>query len=110
MLCFCSNVCCLRAWRGDLGVDPSGRPPRLTTPTTMASVPPAQGGVQILGTVVDGHSVFAHGSSSERQDSPRAHDSGHVCVLQRARHVRGDPGCLVSVLFGTEDGLRDGFW
>ena len=56
--CLYSNVCCLHAWRGDLGVDPSGRLPRSTTPTTMATVPPAQGGIQILGTVVDGHPVF----------------------------------------------------
>ena len=37
------------SWRGDLGVDPSGRPPRSATPTLMAAVPPAQGGIQMLG-------------------------------------------------------------
>ena len=35
-------------WRGALGVDPC-RPPRSTTPTSMAPVPPAQGGIQVLG-------------------------------------------------------------
>ena len=49
--CLCSNVCCPHAWRGDLVVDPSGRPPRLTTPTTMVAEPPIQGGIQILGTL-----------------------------------------------------------
>ena len=38
--------------RGDLGVDPGDRPPRSTTHTLMAAVPPAQGGIQILGVAV----------------------------------------------------------
>ena len=55
-------------------------------------------------------SGYAHGISSEPQDQPRAHDAGHVCDIQRPRHVRGDPGCPVSVRFGTDDGPRDGSW
>ena len=51
------------SWRGDLGVDPSGRPPTSTSPTLMATA-------------------------------------------QLARHVHGDPDCLVSVRFG--DGFGDG--
>ena len=31
------------------------------------------------------------------------------CDVQRARHVRGDPVCLVPVFFGTHDGHRDVF-
>ena len=76
----------------------------------MATVPPAQGGIQILGTVVAEHPVVLTEALLNPQDSPRAHDAGHVCDFQRARHVRGDPGCLVSARFGTDDGLRDGFW
>ena len=76
----------------------------------MATVPPAQGGKQMLGNVVDEHPVLLTDCSSEPQDSPRAHDARHICDFQRARHVRGDPGYLVSVRFRTEDGLRDGFW
>ena len=50
--CLCSNVCCSPSRRGDLGVDPCGRPPRSTTYTLMAAVPPAQGGIQVLGVAV----------------------------------------------------------
>ena len=35
--------------RVDLGASPSGRPPGSHAPTLMAAVPPAQGGIQILG-------------------------------------------------------------
>ena len=35
--------------------------------------------------------VFAHESSLEPQGLPRAHDTGHVQEVQRARHVHGDP-------------------
>ena len=37
------------SWRGDLGASPSGRPPGSHAPTMMVAVPPAQGGIQILG-------------------------------------------------------------
>ena len=55
-------------------------------------------------------SRFAHGSSIETQGKPRAHDSNHVWDVQRARHVHGNPDCLVSVRFGTDDRHYDGFW
>ena len=71
------------SWRGDLGVDPGGRPPGSTAPTMMVAVPPAQGGIQILdivGIVTNWNDMeksritrsttnsgFAHGSSSEPQ-------------------------------------------
>ena len=42
----------LPAWRDDLGANPSGWPPGSHAPTTMAAEPPAQGGIQILGTIV----------------------------------------------------------
>ena len=36
--CFCSNVCCQSpSWRGDLGANPSGRPPRSHAPNMMAA-------------------------------------------------------------------------
>ena len=63
--CLCSNVCCPHAWRGDLGVDPSGRLPRTTTPTTMAAEPPAQGGIKILGTLVE-HGVVTNWNDTEK--------------------------------------------
>ena len=53
------------AWRGDLGVDPNGRPPRLTTPTTMAAEPPAQGGIKILGTLVE-HGILTNWRDTEK--------------------------------------------
>ena len=53
------------AWRGDLGVDPNGRPPRLTTPTRMAAEPPAQGGIKILGTLVE-HGILTNWSDTEK--------------------------------------------
>ena len=40
------------SWRGDLGASPSGRPPGSHAPTRMAAEPPAQGGIEILGTLV----------------------------------------------------------
>ena len=36
-----------------------------------------------------------------------AHDAEHVHDVQRARHVLGDPACLVLVFFGTRDGHRE---
>ena len=39
----------LPSWRGDLGASPCGRPLGSHAPTMMVSVPPAQGGIQILG-------------------------------------------------------------
>ena len=36
-------------------------------------------------------------------DNPESSDADHVCDVQRARHVRGDPACLVFVRFGTHD-------
>ena len=39
---------------------------------------------------------------------PRAHDADHVREVQRARHVRGDPGRFVSVCFKTHSGHRNG--
>ena len=39
------------AWRGDLGANPCGRPPGSHAPTMMVAEPPAQGGIQILGTL-----------------------------------------------------------
>ena len=44
--------------RVDLGASPGGRPPGSHAPTTMATVPPGQGGIQILGTIVDDHPVL----------------------------------------------------
>ena len=44
--------------RVDLGASPSWRPLGSHAPTMMVAEPPAQGGVQILGTVVDGHPVL----------------------------------------------------
>ena len=37
----------------------------------------------------------------------RAHDADLVRDVQRAHHVRGDPGCFVSARFETHDGYRD---
>ena len=52
---------CPHAWRGDLGVDASGRPPRLTTPTTVA----AEGGIKILGTLVE-HGILTNWNDTEK--------------------------------------------
>ena len=79
----------LPSWRADLGASFGGR-----APAVMAAEPPAQGGIQVLGTsvtkwddveMISCHVMYndlriapAHGSSSERQDEPSAHDADHV--------------------------------
>ena len=44
--------------RVDFGASPSVRPPGSHAPTMMVAEPPAQGGIQILGTVVEEHPVL----------------------------------------------------
>ena len=50
---------------------------------------------------VRGTSCFAHGSFSEPQGLPRAHDAHQLSDVQRARHVFGDPDCPIRC--GTPD-------
>ena len=91
----------------------------------MAAEPPAQCVIRVLGidvehrvvtnwneaednelrVALEEHPVFAHGRFSGPQGLPRAHDADHVCDVESARHVRGDPGCSVSLCFKTEDGV-----
>ena len=98
----------------------SGWPLGSPAPTTMTAASPGRD--KNTGHLLASHvlrraqryawraSRFAHGSSIETQGKPRAHDSDHVWDVQRARHVLGDPDCLVHVRFGTDDRHYDGFW
>ena len=61
------------AWRGDLGANPSGRPPGSPAPTMMFAEPPAQGGIQILGTLAPrlprspiSHGIFTNWDDMEK--------------------------------------------
>ena len=54
------------------------------------------------------HPVLLTDAPVNSQDHPEVHDAVHVGEVQRARHVRGDPGWFVSVCFGTHNGLREG--
>ena len=96
----------------------------------MAAEPPAQGGIQMQGIVVfvtnlnDMEDVWHQKFYKEFKDAPEEHPvmpadptANRERMMQiifgdfqRARHVHGDPDCLVSVRFGTDDGPRDGFW
>ena len=46
-------------------------------------------------------------AKNDESDLPRAHNANHARDVQRARHVRGDPGCFVAVRFWTHARHRE---
>ena len=93
------------AWRGDLGVDPSGRPPRLTTPTTMATEPPAHGGIKILGTLVK-HGVVTNWSDTEKtwhhtsyNELRVAHEEHPVLPTDALLNPKANRECMTLIIF-----------
>ena len=65
-----------------------------------------------------GHHTFSYklslqvgrmSSKRNLKDQPREHDAVHVRDVQRARHMRGNPGCFISVYYETDNGHHGGF-
>ena len=64
--------------------------------------------LRALGCVPEDHPVLLTEAPVNSQGHAEVHDAVHVRDVQRARHVRGDPGWSVSVCFETYNGLREG--
>ena len=59
--------------------------------------------------VPEEHPIVFTGAPVNPKTNQKVHDAVLVRDVQRARHVRGDPGWFVSVCYETLNGQRDGF-